>query len=104
MLKCNIDANIVSNYISRRSKDKLERGNKITTLNLSGSLLDFEWILENTEDQIILIQEHWRLPNELEPWRSAAFRKGWTGIWHPAIRTQKTVEGHSGRSGGVAIL
>eukprot|EP00972_Heterocapsa_arctica_P031862 4694116-Heterocapsa_arctica.AAC.1 len=61
-------------------------------------------MLGNTEDHIILIQEHWRLPNNIEYWKSAAFRKGWTGIWHPAIRTQKTVEGHSGRYGGVAIL
>eukprot|EP00972_Heterocapsa_arctica_P031700 4669495-Heterocapsa_arctica.AAC.1 len=60
--------------------------------------------MDTTEDHIVLIQEHWRLPNEIESWKSAALRKGWTGIWHPAIRTQKTVEGHPGKSGGVAIL
>eukprot|EP00972_Heterocapsa_arctica_P018667 2760245-Heterocapsa_arctica.AAC.1 len=100
MLNCNIDANNISDFVPRRSKDELERGTKITTLNLSGSLLDFEWILENTEDHIIPIQEHWRPPNEIEFWKTAAFRKGWTGLWHPAIGTEKPVEGHSGKSGG----
>eukprot|EP00972_Heterocapsa_arctica_P074384 10976670-Heterocapsa_arctica.AAC.1 len=66
--------------------------------------MDSEWILENTEDHIVLIQDHWRLPNEIESLKSAAFRKGWTGVWHPAIRTLETAEGHPGRSGGVAIL
>eukprot|EP00972_Heterocapsa_arctica_P025493 3752718-Heterocapsa_arctica.AAC.1 len=51
-LKCNIDANHTSHYIGRRSKDEVESGTTITTLNVSGSHLDFEWILENTEDQI----------------------------------------------------
>eukprot|EP00972_Heterocapsa_arctica_P055892 8244019-Heterocapsa_arctica.AAC.1 len=50
--------------------------------------MDFAWILENTEDHIVLIQEHWRLPSEIESWKSAAFRKAWTGVWHPAIKTQ----------------
>eukprot|EP00972_Heterocapsa_arctica_P074457 10989527-Heterocapsa_arctica.AAC.1 len=48
----------------------------------------FEWILENTEDHIVLIQEHWRLPSEIEAWKLAAFRKGWTGVWHAAKKTQ----------------
>eukprot|EP00972_Heterocapsa_arctica_P085876 12655454-Heterocapsa_arctica.AAC.1 len=82
----------------------MERGTKITTLNVSGSQLTFEWILENTEDHIVFIQEHWRLPNKIGSWKSAAFRKGWTGVWHPAIRTQKTVDGIPGISGEVAIL
>eukprot|EP00972_Heterocapsa_arctica_P029996 4420578-Heterocapsa_arctica.AAC.1 len=68
-----------ANYVGRRSKDEAERGTNITTLNVSGSLQDFEWVLENTEDHIVLIQEHWRLPNEIEAWKSAAYRKGWTG-------------------------
>eukprot|EP00972_Heterocapsa_arctica_P033773 4971399-Heterocapsa_arctica.AAC.1 len=53
---------------------------------------------------IVLIQEHWRLPNEIESCKSAAFRKGWTAVWHPATRTQKTVDGRPGISGGVVIL
>eukprot|EP00972_Heterocapsa_arctica_P079695 11741759-Heterocapsa_arctica.AAC.1 len=60
--KCNWEANITSNCIRRRSKDEVERGTHITTLNVSISLQYFEWILENTEDHIVLIQEHWRLP------------------------------------------
>eukprot|EP00972_Heterocapsa_arctica_P019335 2853489-Heterocapsa_arctica.AAC.1 len=104
MLKCNIEANEISNYIPIRSKEEVGRGTNITTINVSGSLLDFEQILENTEDHIVLIQEHCIVPNEIESWESAAFSKGWTGIWHPAIRTQKTAQGRSGRSGGVAIL
>eukprot|EP00972_Heterocapsa_arctica_P031162 4587021-Heterocapsa_arctica.AAC.1 len=67
------------NYIARRSKTDMERGTNITALNVSGSLQDFEWILESTDDQIVLIQEHWRLPSEIDAWKSAAFRKGWTG-------------------------
>eukprot|EP00972_Heterocapsa_arctica_P013449 1980778-Heterocapsa_arctica.AAC.1 len=31
--KCNWEANITSNYISRRSKEEVERGTNITTLN-----------------------------------------------------------------------
>eukprot|EP00972_Heterocapsa_arctica_P008865 1300202-Heterocapsa_arctica.AAC.1 len=60
--ECNIEANFMSNYIGRRSKDEVERGTDIITLNVSGSLMDFEWILANTKDHIVLIQEHWRLP------------------------------------------
>eukprot|EP00972_Heterocapsa_arctica_P051308 7546482-Heterocapsa_arctica.AAC.1 len=82
----------------------MERGTNITTLNVSGSLQDFEWILENTEDHIVLIQEHWRLPGEIETWKSAAYRKGWTGVWHAAKKTQNTEDGRPGKSGGVAIL
>eukprot|EP00972_Heterocapsa_arctica_P002521 366434-Heterocapsa_arctica.AAC.1 len=83
----------------------MERGANITTLNVSGSLQDFEWILENTEDQIVLIQEQWRLPSEIEAWKSAGFRKGWTGVWHAAKKTlNKTEDGRPGKSGGVAII
>eukprot|EP00972_Heterocapsa_arctica_P105076 15482007-Heterocapsa_arctica.AAC.1 len=52
-------ANYESNHIGRRNKNEVERGTNITTLNVSGSLQDFEWILENTEDHVVLIQEHW---------------------------------------------
>eukprot|EP00972_Heterocapsa_arctica_P008549 1247205-Heterocapsa_arctica.AAC.1 len=55
---CNWEANITSNYIRRRGKEEVERGTPITTFNVSGSLQDFEWILENTEDHLVLIQEH----------------------------------------------
>eukprot|EP00972_Heterocapsa_arctica_P033210 4885991-Heterocapsa_arctica.AAC.1 len=41
--KCNWEANYASNYISRRSKNEVERGTNITTCNVSGSLQDFEW-------------------------------------------------------------
>eukprot|EP00972_Heterocapsa_arctica_P093494 13791064-Heterocapsa_arctica.AAC.1 len=94
--KCNIEANFISQYIGRSAKDEVERGTTINTLTVSGSLMDFEWILENTEDHIVLIQEHCILPNEIGSWKSAAFRKGWTGVWHPAINTQKTVDGRPG--------
>eukprot|EP00972_Heterocapsa_arctica_P089969 13272884-Heterocapsa_arctica.AAC.1 len=31
--------------------------------------------------------------------------KGWTGVWHPAKKTQKqNIDGRPGKSGGVAIL
>eukprot|EP00972_Heterocapsa_arctica_P048433 7141399-Heterocapsa_arctica.AAC.1 len=103
MLKSNTDASKTGDFVPRRTPGEVERGTKITTLNLSGSLFDLEWVLENTEDHTILFQEHWRLPNKIESWKSAAFRKGWTGVWHHAIRTQKTVEGNPSRSGGVAI-
>eukprot|EP00972_Heterocapsa_arctica_P102416 15091145-Heterocapsa_arctica.AAC.1 len=52
-----------------------------------------------------LKEEHWRLPSEIEAWKSAAFRKGWTVVWHPAKKTQRTSkEGRPGKSGGVAIF
>eukprot|EP00972_Heterocapsa_arctica_P013075 1921478-Heterocapsa_arctica.AAC.1 len=50
--KCNIEANFVLTYIGRRAKDEVDRGTNITTLNVPGSLMDCEWILENTEDHI----------------------------------------------------
>eukprot|EP00972_Heterocapsa_arctica_P065360 9648932-Heterocapsa_arctica.AAC.1 len=50
------------------------------------------------------MQDHWILPSEIESWKSAAFRTGWTGVWHPAITTMKTVDGRPGQSGGVAIF
>eukprot|EP00972_Heterocapsa_arctica_P066006 9738612-Heterocapsa_arctica.AAC.1 len=40
----------------------------------------------------------------MEAKKSAAFRKGCTGVWHPAKKTQKTEDGRPGKSGGVAIL
>eukprot|EP00972_Heterocapsa_arctica_P042676 6290703-Heterocapsa_arctica.AAC.1 len=67
----------------------MERGTNITTLNVFGSLQDFEWNLENTEDHIVLIQEHWRLLREIEAWKPAAFRKGWAGVWHAAKKSEK---------------
>eukprot|EP00972_Heterocapsa_arctica_P111039 16347803-Heterocapsa_arctica.AAC.1 len=51
--------------------------------------MDFEWILENTENHSVLIQEHWRLPSESESWKSAAFRKGWTEVWHSAVKKHR---------------
>eukprot|EP00972_Heterocapsa_arctica_P052869 7783029-Heterocapsa_arctica.AAC.1 len=43
------------------------------------------------------IQEHWRLPSEIEAWKSAAFRKGWTGVWH--IRWKARQIRRSGHTG-----
>eukprot|EP00972_Heterocapsa_arctica_P109841 16171533-Heterocapsa_arctica.AAC.1 len=59
----------------------------------------FEYILEATDDHILLIQEHWRLPDELGTWKSIAFRRGWHGIWHAANSTQNTEESNPGKSG-----
>eukprot|EP00972_Heterocapsa_arctica_P085926 12661705-Heterocapsa_arctica.AAC.1 len=78
MLKVSTEAHTIGDFIPRRSTDELERGADISTLNLSGSLFNFEWLLENTQYHILLIQEQWRLPNKIESWKSAAFRKGWT--------------------------
>eukprot|EP00972_Heterocapsa_arctica_P033821 4977990-Heterocapsa_arctica.AAC.1 len=37
----NIEANFISNYIGRRAKDEVGIGTTITTLNVSGSLVEF---------------------------------------------------------------
>eukprot|EP00972_Heterocapsa_arctica_P076191 11240841-Heterocapsa_arctica.AAC.1 len=41
---------------------------------------------------------------DMESWKSIAFHKGWHGVSNPAIKTQSTEDGNSGRSGGVAVL
>eukprot|EP00972_Heterocapsa_arctica_P045734 6748325-Heterocapsa_arctica.AAC.1 len=53
----------------------MKRGTKITTLNASGSQLDFDWVLENTEDHVVLIQEHWSLPKQNQVLEISGFPK-----------------------------
>eukprot|EP00972_Heterocapsa_arctica_P096435 14227076-Heterocapsa_arctica.AAC.1 len=50
-------------------KEECEDGTRITTINVSGSQCDFEYVLDMTEDHIVLIQEHWRLEEDIETWR-----------------------------------
>eukprot|EP00972_Heterocapsa_arctica_P084307 12419914-Heterocapsa_arctica.AAC.1 len=52
----------------------------------------------------MLIQEHWRLKEEIEKWKTIAFMKGWQGVWEPAKVAEQYKDGVIGRSGGVAIL
>eukprot|EP00972_Heterocapsa_arctica_P082045 12092575-Heterocapsa_arctica.AAC.1 len=52
----------------------------------------------------MLIQEHWRLKDELHSWETLAHLKGWQGVWEPAKAIEKYQNGVMGRSGGVAIL
>eukprot|EP00972_Heterocapsa_arctica_P072497 10705934-Heterocapsa_arctica.AAC.1 len=52
----------------------------------------------------MLIQEHWRLKEDLESWKSLAHHKGWQGVWEVAKQTDKNEDGVTGRSGGVASL
>eukprot|EP00972_Heterocapsa_arctica_P003225 480712-Heterocapsa_arctica.AAC.1 len=52
----------------------------------------------------MLIQEHWRLKEELHTWQTLAYLKGWQGIWEPAKVADKDQDEVNGRSRGVAIL
>eukprot|EP00972_Heterocapsa_arctica_P025651 3774164-Heterocapsa_arctica.AAC.1 len=52
----------------------------------------------------MLIQEHWRLKEELHTWQMLAHLKGWQGVSEPAKVTEKDQDGVTGRSGGVATL
>eukprot|EP00972_Heterocapsa_arctica_P010039 1475381-Heterocapsa_arctica.AAC.1 len=61
-------------------------------------------MLEHCKDHVLLIQEHWRLKDELHAWETQAHMKGWQGIWEPAKQTENNQDGVTGRSGGVAIL
>eukprot|EP00972_Heterocapsa_arctica_P027979 4115961-Heterocapsa_arctica.AAC.1 len=61
-------------------------------------------MLEHCKDHILLIQEHWRLKEELHTWETPAHMKGWQGVSEPAKLTEKNQDGITGRSGGVAIL
>eukprot|EP00972_Heterocapsa_arctica_P041810 6164294-Heterocapsa_arctica.AAC.1 len=42
-------------------KQEKEEGTHITSINLSGSQLDFEFMLDHCKDHEMLIQEQWRL-------------------------------------------
>eukprot|EP00972_Heterocapsa_arctica_P085357 12579974-Heterocapsa_arctica.AAC.1 len=57
-----------------------EDGTIITSANLSGSQFDFEYMLERCKDHVMLIQEHWRLNEELHTWQTLAHLKGWQGV------------------------
>eukprot|EP00972_Heterocapsa_arctica_P052266 7689678-Heterocapsa_arctica.AAC.1 len=85
-------------------KEELADGSRITSINLSGSQFDFEYMLEHCKYNIMLIQEHWRLNKDLESWKSLAHPKGWQGVWEVAKQTETNGDGVTGRSGGVAIL
>eukprot|EP00972_Heterocapsa_arctica_P045380 6699299-Heterocapsa_arctica.AAC.1 len=45
----------------RLYNEEKEDGTIITSTNLSGSQVDFEFILEHCKHHVMLIQEHWRL-------------------------------------------
>eukprot|EP00972_Heterocapsa_arctica_P075849 11188554-Heterocapsa_arctica.AAC.1 len=64
-------------------KQEKEDGTIISSTNLSGSQFDFEYTLEHC-DHVMLIQEHWRLKEELHTWQTLAHLKGWQGVWEPA--------------------
>eukprot|EP00972_Heterocapsa_arctica_P102582 15118770-Heterocapsa_arctica.AAC.1 len=66
-------------------KEEKEGGTLVTSINLSGSQTDFEYMLDHCKDHIMLIQEHWRLKYEIEKWKSTAYLKGWQGVWEPAM-------------------
>jgi hypothetical protein len=88
----------------RLFKNEREDGTIITTINLAGSQFDFDFMLEHCKDHVLIIQEHWRLKDDIHTWESMAYRKGWQGIWEPAKQTEKNNDGVTGRSGGVAVL
>eukprot|EP00972_Heterocapsa_arctica_P082742 12191710-Heterocapsa_arctica.AAC.1 len=62
-----------------------KKGTLITSINLSGSQTDVEYMLDRCKDHVMLIQEHWRLKDEIEEWKTIAHLKGWQGVWEPAI-------------------
>eukprot|EP00972_Heterocapsa_arctica_P034417 5067708-Heterocapsa_arctica.AAC.1 len=76
----------------------------MTSVNLSGSQFDFEFMLDHCKDHVMLIQEHWRLKGEIHSWQTIAHLKAWQGVWEPAQVTENNKDGVTGRSGGVAIL
>eukprot|EP00972_Heterocapsa_arctica_P060575 8936067-Heterocapsa_arctica.AAC.1 len=86
----------MTNYTSRRKRTE----HKSLAQTFSGSQFDFEFMLEHCTDHVMLIQEHWRLKEELHTWQTLAHLKGWQGIWEPAKVTDKYQDGVTGRSGG----
>eukprot|EP00972_Heterocapsa_arctica_P025138 3702832-Heterocapsa_arctica.AAC.1 len=70
-------------------KEEKEVGTLITSINMSGSQTDVEYMLDHCKDHITLIQEHWKLKDKIEKWKTTAFLKGWQGVWEPAIVTEK---------------
>eukprot|EP00972_Heterocapsa_arctica_P077780 11473981-Heterocapsa_arctica.AAC.1 len=70
-------------------KQEKEEGTRFTNTNLSGSQLDFDYMLEHCTDHVMLIQEHWRLKEDLHTWQTLAHLKRWQGVWEPAKVTEK---------------
>ena len=64
-------------YITyRRRPSETRNGTIVLTINLSGSLSNFEKSLKFKAD-ILLIQEHWRGPDDINSWQSKARHAGW---------------------------
>eukprot|EP00972_Heterocapsa_arctica_P016936 2500042-Heterocapsa_arctica.AAC.1 len=78
----------------RLYKQEKEDGTIITSTNLSGSQFDSEYMLEHCKDHVMLIQEHWRLKEELHTWQTLAHLQGWQRVWEPARVTEKTGWSH----------
>ena len=87
-------------YITyRRWPSENRNGTIVLTINLSGSLSNFEKALKFKAD-ILLIQEHWRGPDDINSWQSKARHAGWHGAWSLGVRNPVT-----GRhTSGVAVL
>eukprot|EP00972_Heterocapsa_arctica_P022557 3318582-Heterocapsa_arctica.AAC.1 len=45
----------------------------------------------------MLMQEHWRLKEDVKRWESIAAKKGWQVVWEPAMITAKDKDGITGR-------
>ena len=63
-------------YITyRRRPSETRNGTIVLTINLSGSLANFEKSLKFRAD-ILLIQEHWRGPEDINSWQTKARHAG----------------------------
>ena len=63
-------------YITyRRRPSEIRNGTIVLTINLSGSLANFEKALKFRAD-ILLIKEHWRGPDDINSWQSKARHAG----------------------------
>eukprot|EP00972_Heterocapsa_arctica_P084525 12451597-Heterocapsa_arctica.AAC.1 len=81
------------NKQGRLFKQEKKEGTRFMTINLSGSLFDYNFMLEHCKDHVLLIQEHWILKDEIHTWESIARIKGWHGVWEPARQTYKNQDG-----------
>eukprot|EP00972_Heterocapsa_arctica_P072072 10643800-Heterocapsa_arctica.AAC.1 len=82
--------NIRNVIIYKQEKESVTR---LTSINLSGSQFDFEFMLDHCTDHVMLIQERWRLKEAIHSWQTLAHFKGWQGIWEPAKTTEKYQDG-----------